>query len=65
MKEIETKKLLFKNTPTHSKQQLATPCGHFCTKLLSDCKEFDADIFLHYYTMFARSASKEIWCFML
>ena len=57
MKVMQTKKkVLFKNTPTHSNQQLATPCGHFCAKLLSDCKEFDADVFLHYYTMFARSA---------
>ena len=44
MKVMQTKKVLFKNTPTHSNQQLATPCEQFCTKLLSDCKEFDADI---------------------
>ena len=48
MKEIyysETKKLLFKNTPTHLNQQLATLLEHFCAKLLGECKDFNPEIF--------------------
>ena len=29
----------------HSNQQLATLHEHFCAKLLSNCKEFDPEIF--------------------
>ena len=35
---------LFKNTPTHSNQQLTALLKHCCAKLLSDCKEFDPEI---------------------
>ena len=41
----ERNKLLFKNTPIHSNQQLAIQLEHFCTKLLSDCKDFNPEIF--------------------
>ena len=41
----ERNKLLFKNAPTHSKQQLAAPLKRFCAKLLGDCQEFDPEIF--------------------
>ena len=41
----ERNKLLFKNAPTHSNQQLAAPLERFCAKLLGDCKEFDPEIF--------------------
>ena len=37
--------LLFKNATTHLNQQLAAPLKRFCVKLLSDCKEFDPEIF--------------------
>ena len=42
---LEGNKLLFKKTPTHFNQQLAAPLKRFCAKLLSDCKEFDPEIF--------------------
>ena len=42
---LETKKLLAKKAPTFSNQQLAAPHEHFCAKLLSDCKEFDPEIY--------------------
>jgi len=35
-----------------------------CAKLLGDSKEFDLEFFPHYYTVFARSALKDIWRFM-
>ena len=58
----ERNKLLFKNAPTHSNQQLAAPFERFCAKLLGDCKEFDPEIFfLHYFTIFTRSALEDIW----
>ena len=38
-------KLLFKNAPTHSNQQLAAPLERFCAKLLVDCKKFDPEFF--------------------
>ena len=38
-----TVQLLFKNTPTHSNQQLAVPLERFCAKLLGDCKDFDPE----------------------
>ena len=41
-------KLLFKNVPTRSNQQLATLIEHFCAKLFSDY-----NFVLHYYTIFA------------
>lgn len=45
------KKASVQKTPTHSSQQIAVLRGHFCAKLLSDCKEFDPEFFfLHYYT---------------
>ena len=54
---LETRKLLFKKAPMHSNQQLAALHEHFCAKLLSNCKEFDPEIFfLHYYTTFGRLA---------
>ena len=43
MNDSERNKLRFKNIPTHSNQQLATPLKRFCAKLLSDCKEFDPE----------------------
>ena len=43
----------------HLNQQLPTPREHFCTKLLSLILTF----FLHYYTIFARLAFKDIWHF--
>jgi len=42
---LETKKLLFKKAPTHSNQQLAVPREHYCTKLLSNYREFDPKLF--------------------
>ena len=41
----ERNKHLFKNAPMHSNQQLVTPLERFCAKLLSDCEEFDPEIF--------------------
>ena len=68
MKEIYysvRNKRLFKNAPTHSNQQLAAPLERFCAKLLGDCKEFDPEIFfLHYFTVFTRSALGDICRFM-
>ena len=63
---LERNKRLFKNAPTHSNQQLAAPLEHFCAKLLGNCKEFDPEIFffLHYFTVFTRSALPDIWRFM-
>ena len=61
---LERNKLL-KNAPMHSNQQLAAPPECFCGKLLSDCKEFDPEIFfLHYITVFTRLALKDIWHFV-
>ena len=43
-------------------QQLSAPLDTLRAKLLGDCKEFDLEFFfLHYYTVFARSALKDIW----
>ena len=62
----EGNKLLFKNAPTHSSQQLAAPLERFCAKLLGDCKEFGSwnFFFLHYFTVFTRLALEDIWHFM-
>ena len=38
-------KLLFKNAPTHSNQQLAALLKCLCDKLFGDCKEFDREVF--------------------
>ena len=46
----------------HSNKQLAVPHEHFCTKLLSDYKEFNPEIF-SFTTIFARSGLRELWCF--
>ena len=49
----------------HSNQQSAAPLKHFCTKLLGDYKEFFPEFFfLHYFTVFTRSALEHIWRFM-
>ena len=63
MKKIKTKKVLFKKAPTHSNQQLDAQREHFCAKLLSDYKEFEPEIFLALYMIFARQAFKDIWHF--
>ena len=67
MKEIycsETKKGLFEKTPMHSKQQLPALLEHFCTKLVSDCKEFDSEMFFLHCMIFAGPACKDVWHIM-
>ena len=45
--------------------QFAALLEPFCSKLLSDCTEFNPEIlFSHYYTVFTRLAHKDMWHFM-
>ena len=52
---------LFKNTLTHSNQQLAALLEHLCAKLLINCKEFDPEN-ISCTTIWYYLACKHIWC---
>ena len=54
MNYLETKKLLFKKALQHSNQQTFVP------NYLASVKSSVLNFFLHYYTMFARLACKDI-----
>ena len=58
--ETKKKKWLFENAQLHLKQQLPAPLKHLCTKLVSNCKEFDSEMFFLHCMIFAGPACKDI-----